>query len=257
MNEINFDIENIIDGVKTYRGKNPKFIYSPKQVKFQNSPINKMIKYLNPNTNKKPQDISKNINSTTNLKVQKLTSLNNIINKKDKAYINEKIFQNRILNDQLLFKKKLKSDNLNDNKILTAKPKIFNNETYIKNIYLDTNEHKINKNFMVEHKYHHLINKYNNKRSSSVMNANKGNEKIKKINNLTYKGSYFTKKYNNEISKTKISKTQNKKMFINKNEEINNSKKILKINKNVDVEENHFKAVSYTQAIKKLSKNIN
>ena len=153
MNEINFDLENIIDGVKTYRGKNPKFIYSPKQINYQNSPLNRMMKYLNPNINKKHQNIS---NSTTNLKNQQVSSLNNIINKKE--------------NNQ--------NDFIYNNKIITAKPKIFNNMTYSKNVYLERNDHKISQNSIIEPKHNPFINKYNNKRSSSVMNANKANEKI-------------------------------------------------------------------------------
>ena len=266
MNEINFDIENIIDGVKTYRGQNPKFIYSPKQVNFQNSPINRIMKYLNPNINQKHQNISKNLNSTSNLKIQEVSSLNNIINKKVKVHTNERIFQKRILNDQFessLFQKKLKfksniqNDIIYNNKILTSKPKIFNNVTYSKNLYFESNDHKINQNSIIEPKRHPIINQYINKRSSSVMNANKANEKIKRLNSLTYKESYYTKTYRNEIDKTKMSRNKNQKTFMNKNENIDNSNIIFKNNENIELEENHFKAVSYTQIIKNLNKKIN
>ena len=266
MNEINFDIENIIDEIKTYRGQNHKFIYSPKQVNFQNSPINRMMKYLNPNINQKHQNFSKNLNSTSNLKIKQVSSTNNLIYKKEKVYTNERIFQNRILNDQFessLFQKKLKlkSNNQNDiiynNKILTTKPKIFNNITYNKNVYLESNEGKINQNSILEPKPHLLINKYNNKRSSSVMNANKANEKIKRINNMTDKENYFTKTYRNEIDKTSISRNKNQKSFMNKNEDIDYSNINFKNNENTELEENHFKAVSYTQIIKNLNKKIN
>ena len=221
MNEINFDLENIIDGVKTYRGKNPKFIYSPKQINYQNSPLNRMMKYLNPNINKKHQNIS---NSTTNLKNQQVSSLNNIINKKEKIYMNERIFQKRILN---------------------------------KNEYLERNDHKINQNSIIEPKHNPFINKYNNKRSSSVMNANKANEKIKRLNSMTYIENYFAKTKRNEIDKTKISRNMNQKTFMSKNYDINNSNLYFKKNENVELEENHFKAVSYTQIIKNLNKKIN
>lgn len=263
MNEINFDLENIIDGVKTYRGKNPKFIYSPKQINYQNSPLNRMMKYLNPNINKKHQNIS---NSTTNLKNQQVSSLNNIINKKEKIYMNERIFQKRILNGQFessLFQKKLKlkTNNQNDfiynNKIITAKPKIFNNMTYSKNVYLESNDHKISQNSIIEPKHNPLINKYNNKRSSSVMNANKANEKIKRLNSMTYIENYFAKTKRNEIDKTRISRNMNQKTFMSKNYDINNSNLYFKKNENVELEENHFKAVSYTQIIKNLNKKIN
>ena len=172
MNEINFDLENIIDGVKTYRGKNPKFIYSPKQINYQNSPLNRMMKYLNPNINKKHQNIS---NSTTNLKNQQVSSLNNIINKKEKIYMNERIFQKRILNAQFessLFQKKLKlkTNNQNDfiynNKIITAKPKIFNNMTYSKNVYLDT---LMNKKRYIESYLFNTTSKVNNQNNDNIL----------------------------------------------------------------------------------------
>ena len=266
MNEINFDIENIIDGVKTYRGQRHKFIYSPKQVNFQNLPINIMMKYLNPNLKQKHQNLSKNLNSTSNLKIQQVSSSNNIINKKEKVHEFERIFQKKILNDQFessLFQKKLKlkSNNQNDiiynNKILTTKPKIFNNITYNKNVYLESNISKINQNPNIEPKPHLLINNYNNKRSSSVMNANKANEKIKRLNSMTYKENYFTKTYRNEINKTSISRNKNQKTFMNKNEDIDYSNTNFKNNENIELEENHFKAVSYTQIIKNLNKKIN
>ena len=44
---------------------------------------------------------------------------------------------------------------------------------------------------------------------------------------------------------------------MSKNYDINNSNLYFKKNENVELEENHFKAVSYTQIIKNLNKKIN
>ena len=136
-------------------------------------------------------------------------------------------------------------------------PKIFNNMTYSKNVYLESNDHKISQNSIIEPKHNPLINKYNNKRSSSVMNANKANEKIKRLNSMTYIENYFAKTKRNEIDKTRISRNMNQKTFMSKNYDINNSNLYFKKNENVELEENHFKAVSYTQIIKNLNKKIN
>ncbi len=268
MNELNFDLENIIGGGKTYRGQNPQFIYSPRQINSNSSPINKVINYINLNTNQKPKYISKNLNSNTNIKIQKLSSSNNIINKKEKTHSNERIFQKRLVNEQLessLFKKKLKLKNKNqndisNNKIMTSRQKIYNIDAYNPKVYLYNHEHKINPNSIIENKNNSFLKKYNNKRSSSVMNANKANEKLRELNNLTYKERLNKKKSINENCKTKISKTQNERAIINKIENINlmdDSDISFKNNKNTELEENHFQAVFYTQMIKNLNKNLN
>ena len=89
------------------------------------------------------------------------------------------------------------------------------------------------------------------------MNANKANEKIKRLNSMTYIENYFAKTKRNEIDKTRISRNMNQKTFMSKNYDINNSNLYFKKNENVELEENHFKAVSYTQIIKNLNKKIN
>ena len=195
--------------------------------------------------------------------------INNKINKKEKESLNERIFQKGVLNDKFesfLFKNKLKSKN--NNKYFSSKPKIINEINSTTDRLKLNNEHKINLNPFMDVKYHPLISKFANKRSSSVINANKANEKLKEINNLTYKDSLFMTKYNNnEIGKIKMVKTPNKKIIIGNDKDIkeinyenNNNENIKeeKIDKNkMELEENHFKAVIYSQEIKRLEKNLN
>ena len=289
MNEIKLEIENKLDGSKTYRGKNSKFVNSPKQLNFPNSPRNKNINLLNLgniNTNQFSKYISKkgNSNSNNNIflenksKAYKQQSSNNIINnqinKKIKDQSKEKIFQKGALNEKLesfLFKNKFKSKKNNNINLLNPKPKIFNNVNDITTrLKLNNNEFKINLNSFMEYKQRKQSSKlkYNNKRSSSVINANKGNEKIKENNNLTYKDNLFTKN-NKENEKINPAKTPIKKIIIEsdkKNKNINdvninniNSNGIKKLynNKKIDIEENHFKAVLYNQEIKKLKNKLN
>ena len=279
MSEIKIDIEKKLDGSKTYRGQNPKFVNNSKQFNFPNSPKNKNIKYLNLgniNTNQISKYITKNGNSSSKIisenlkKALKQNSMNNIKNKKEKEINNnERIFEKGALNEKLeslLFKNKLKPKN--NNKLLNYKPKIFNNINNASTRLKLNNEHKINLNSFMEVKHQPLISKFANKRSSSVINANKANEKLKEINNLTYKESLFMTKYNNENDKIKMVKTPNKKIVIeNKdiedinfndyNNDIIKSKKLNNNKNNIELEENHFKAVLYSQEIKKLKKNLN
>ena len=289
MNEIKLEIENKLDGSKTYRGKNPKFVNSPKQLNFPNSPRNKNINLLNLgniNTNQFSKYISKKGNSSSNnnillenkSKAYKQQSSNNIINnqinKKIKDQNKERIFQKGALNEKLeslLFKNKIKAKKNNNNmNLLNPKPKIFNNiKDTTTRIKLNNNEFKINLNSFMEYKQQKNSSKpkYNSKRSSSVINANKVNEKIKENNNLTYKDNLFTKN-NNENEKINPVKTPIKKIIIEsdkKNKNINdinnniNSNNMIKLNnkKKIDVEENHFRAVLYNQEIKKLKNKLN
>ena len=273
MNEIKYDLEKKIDGSKTYRGQNPKFVNNSKQFNFPNSPKNKSMKFLNLgniNTNKISKYISNKNNSSSKIiadnikRAYKQNSTNNImnnkINKKEKElYNNERIFQKGVFNEKLeslLFKNKLKSKNINNNnKLLSPKNKIFTNINNTTARLKLNPENKINLNSFIEAKFQPLISKFSNKRSSSVINANKANEKLKEINNLTYKESLFMTKYNNDNEKIKMVKTPTKKIVIESDKKIkqNNS-----INKNkIELEENHFKAVLYNQEIKKLKKNLN
>lgn len=288
MNEIKLDIEKKLDGSKTYRGQNPKFINASKQYNFINSPRNKNIQFLklgNINTDKISKYISKKGNSSSKIisdndrKTYKQNSTNNILynqitkKEKEKEFQNERIFQKGILNEKFesfLFKNKLKSKN-NNNKITNSKPKLFNNLNNTNKklkLNVDNKMDKIDLNSFMELKYQPLMPKFSNKRSTSVINANKANEKLKEINNLTYKDLLFMTKYNNENEKIKMVKTPNKKIIIESdkemnnniifNSDINNAKN--KINKNkikLSLEENHFKAVIYTQEIKKLKKKLN
>jgi hypothetical protein len=284
MNEIKFDLENKLDGAKTYREQNHKLMNSPRQFNFPLSPGNKIIKYVNLeniNTEQISKYISKKFNSTNKKlsenikKIYQQQSANNIIknqiNPKIKELYNERVFQKGVLDEKLesiLFTNKLKSKN-NINKLLNPNQKIFNNISNTNSRLKLNNEYKINLNSFIEHKHQPLINKFKNKRSTSVINANKANEKIKEMNNLTYKECLFMTKNNNENEKVKMGKTPNKKIFIKSNEKKNiNNKSNFNIidvnniqkNKNkkiIELEENHFKAVLYTQEIKKLKKNLN
>ena len=287
MNEIKLEIENKLDGSKTYRGKNSKFVNNPKHLNFPNSPRNKNINYLNLgniNTNQLSKYISKkgNYNSNNNIflenkqKAYKQQSSNNIINsqinKKIKEQSKERIFQKGVLNEKLesfLFKNKLKAKKNNNNNInlLDPKQKILSNiNDTTTRLKLKNNEFKINLNSFMEYKQQKqpLKQKFNNKRSSSVINANKTNEIIKENNNLTYKDNLLLK-YNNENEKINPVKTPIKKIIIesdNKNKRINdiniNSNNIKQLNnkKIIEVEENHFKAVLYNQKIKKLKNKL-
>jgi hypothetical protein len=286
MNEIKYDLEKKLEGSQTYRGKNPKLINPPKQFNFPNSPKNKNTKYLNLgniNSNQISKYISKKGSSSSKIisenfkKAYKQNSTNNIINnqinKKENESGNEIIFQKGVLNEKLesfLFKNKLKAKK--NNKLLNPKQKMFCNINNNINTRLKLNNEnkmdKININSFMEMKYQPLISKFTNKRSTSVINANKANEKLKEINNLTYKDSLFMTKNNNEKEKVKMVNTPTKKIIfesdkdlnniknLNFNSDINNNKKINKKNK-IELEENHFKAVIYTQEIKKLKRNLN
>ena len=270
MNEIKYDLEKKLDGSKTYRGQNPKFINNSKQLNFPNSPKNKSTKFLklgNINTNKISKLISNKNNSSSKIisenmkRAYKQNSTNNImnsrINKKEKEpNNNERIFQKGVLNEKLeslLFKNKLKSKN--NNKLLSPKNKIFTNINNTTAQLKLNPENKININSFMEAKFQPLISKFANKRSSSVINANKANEKLKEINNLTYKESLFMSKYNNDNEKIKMVKTPNKKIMIESDKKIKENNNI---NRNkIELEENHFKAVLYNQEIKKLKRNLN
>lgn len=285
MNGIKYDIEKKLEGSKTYRGHNPKLLNPSNQFDFPNSPKNNNIKYLNIgniNTNQINKYISQKGNSTSKIisenikKAYKKNSTNNIIdnqkNQKEKELPNERIFQQGVLNEKLesfLFKNKLKSKN--NNKLINSKPKIFNNINSTTARLKLGNENKVDKlnlNSFMEVKYQPIISKFTNKRSTSVINANQANEKLKEINNLTYKDGLFMTKNNNEKEKIKI-KTPNKKIFIESEKDIKNIKninfkkniingKINNKNKNkIELEENHFKAVLYTQEIKRLKKKLN
>ena len=67
-------------------------------------------------------------------------------------------------------------------------------------------------------------------------------------------------KYNNENDKIKMVKTPNKKIII-ENKDIQeikfNDYNNDNIKSKIELEENHFKAVFYSQEIKKLKKNLN
>ena len=270
MNEIK------LEGPKASSEQNSKILNSRKEFNFLNSPRNKNIKYLNLvniNSNQISKYISPKGNSSSKILSENFKKVNNIINnkinKKEKESLNERIFQKGVLNDKFesfLFKNKLKSKN--NNKYFNSKPKIINEINSTTDKLKLSNEHKINLNPFMDVKYHPLISKFANKRSSSVINANKANEKLKEINNLTYKDSLFMTKYNNnEIGKIKMVKTPNKKIIIGNDKNIkeinyenNNNENIKeeKIDKNkVELEENHFKAVIYSQEIKRLEKNLN
>ena len=133
MNEIKFDLENKLDGAKTYREQNHKLMNSPRQFNFPLSPGNKIIKYVNLeniNTEQISKYISKKFNSTNKKlsenikKIYQQQSANNIIknqiNPKIKELYNERVFQKGVLDEKLesiLFTNKLKSKN-NINKLL-------------------------------------------------------------------------------------------------------------------------------------------
>ena len=263
MSEIKFDIS------KVSNEQNSKILNSPKEFNFLNSPRNKKINYLNLvniNSNKISKYISqKNNNSSSKIISENLKKMNNIINnkikKKEKESIKERIFQKGVLNDKFeyfLFKNKLKSKN-NNNKLFNSKPKIINEINSTTDRLKLSNEHKLNLNPFMENKYHPIMSKFKNKRSSSVINANSiNNEKLKEINNLTYKDNLFITKYsNNDNGKIKMGKTPNKKIIIGNTQDIKEINYENKNKKNLELEENHFKAVIYSQEIKRLEINLN
>ena len=264
MSEIKFDIS------KVSNEQNSKILNSPKEFNFLNSPRNKKINYLNLvniNSNKISKYISqKNNNSSSKIISENLKKMNNIINnkikKKEKESIKERIFQKGVLNDKFesfLFKNKLKSKNNNNNKLFNSKPKIINEINSTTDRLKLSNEHKLNLNPFMENKYHPIMSKFKNKRSSSVINANSiNNEKLKEINNLTYKDNLFVTKYNNnDNGKIKMGKTPNKKIIIGNTQDIKEINYENKNKKNLELEENHFKAVIYSQEIKRLEINLN
>ena len=263
MNEIK------LEGPKASSEQNSKILNSRKEFNFLNSPRNKKINYLNLvniNSNKISKYISqKNNNSSSKIISENLKKMNNIINnkikKKEKESIKERIFQKGVLNDKFesfLFKNKLKSKN-NNNKLFNSKPKIINEINSTTDRLKLSNEHKLNLNPFMENKYHPIMSKFKNKRSSSVINANSiNNEKLKEINNLTYKDNLFITKYsNNDNGKIKMGKTPNKKIIIGNTQDIKEINYENKNKKNMELEENHFKAVIYSQEIKRLEINLN
>ena len=179
MNEIKFDLENKLDGAKTYREQNHKLMNSPRQFNFPLSPGNKIINYVNLeniNTEQISKYISKKFNSTNKKlsenikKIYQQQSANNIIknqiNPKIKELYNERVFQKGVLDEKLesiLFTNKLKSKN-NINKLLNPNQKIFNNISNAGSRLKLNNEYKINLNSFIEHKHQPLINKFKNKR---------------------------------------------------------------------------------------------
>ena len=262
MSEIKFDIS------KVSNEQNSKLLNSPKEFNFLNSPRNKKINYLNLvniNSNKISKYISQKNNPSSKIISENLKKMNNIINnkikKKEKESIKERIFQKGVLNDKFesfLFKNKLKSKN-NNNKLFNSKPKIINEINSTTDRLKLSNEHKLNLNPFMENKYHPIMSKFKNKRSSSVINANSiNNEKLKEINNLTYKDNLFITKYNNnDNGKIKMGKTPNKKIIIGNTQDIKEINYENKNKKNLELEENHFKAVIYSQEIKRLEINLN
>ena len=284
MNEIKFDIDNKLDGAKTYRDQNPKFNSTTKQFNFPNSPRNKNIKYLNLgniNTNQISKYISKanspnqilsenikktfrqsiknQINQSRNQDNAKLIKEKKINNNDDYRKIKEsnyeRLFQKGVLNEKLesyLFKSKLRSKN--NNKLLNSNNNILNNIDSTSRLKL--NENKKDLTSFIELKYQ-PFSKINNKRSSSVLNGNKINENIKE-NNFIKKDSLLLTKYKDN-ERIKIIKTPNNKNIIESDRDksiYDFNRKILNKRITLELEENHFKAVLYTQEIKKLKKNL-
>ena len=121
---------------------------------------------------------------------------------------------------------------------------------------LKLNENKKDLTSFIELKYQ-PFSKINNKRSSSVLNGNKINENIKE-NNFIKKDSLLLTKYKDN-EKIKIIKTPNNKNIIESDRDksiYDFNRKILNKRITLELEENHFKAVLYTQEIKKLKKNL-
>ena len=283
MNEIKFDIDNKLDGAKTYRGQNPKFINTSKQFNLPNSPRNKSIKYLNLgniNTNQISKYISKgnspnqilseniknahkqninyqinqNNNSNINNKILKEKNINNYIGyQKIKESNKERIFQKGVLNEKLesfLFKNKLKPKN--NGRLVNSNNKILKNFDSTSNLKIKDN--KIDLTSFIEFKHQPLLSKYNNKRSSSVINGNKLNENLKE-NDIIKKDSLLLTKYVEKEKIKKLKTPNNKNIKENKRDKSIKDFNIKKII-NVELEENHFKAVLYSQEIKKLKNNL-
>ena len=237
-----------------------------KKVKKQNSTNNLNNSNHNNNSNIQKRKEIKNIElkdiDINNFKdFRKINQLNNDI-----------LFRNRIINNKIksiLFK----NNNINNNNIiLKSKQNLFNNIDN-SNIKL-VSKGEINKSDLVsimELKNKPLIVKLDPKKSSSCLKG----KKIEKINDSNKNNKGLTSKILDDEEMKRI-KTPVKKLFIesdrdkvkeslseyiklDKFSELNGSTNTKNKNiKNVKLipEENHFKAVIYSQEIKKLCKNI-
>ena len=226
-------------------------------------------------------------NSTNNLNNSNINNKNKSVKNlelKEKDINNFKEFKIKETNNDLLFNKeifnnKIKSilfkninNNINNNLLLKTKKKgILNNIDNFNLKKININEiNKIDISSIKDIKNKPMIVKLDPKRSSSCLNGKKINEKIKKVNN---------KKKNNsskliDEEETKRIKTPTKKIFIESDrsrmkeslsEIINKNFMEIKGNTTTKIknsikpnnlklvpEENHFKAVLYSQEIKKL-----
>lgn len=288
MNDLKLDLDKKLDGAETSRERNSKLNDKRRKFNFPISPRNSKNKSLNIiNVSVRPisKFISKNLDGVKKSPKIKITNninkSNNIINNNiikpikkieliEKDINNFKEFKKIIdTNNDLFFQKMV----LNKRK---KKPNIFqntNNLTYNNmlksdkfDIKLGNGEiNKIDITSIIEFKNKPLIVKLDPKRSSSSNSKNKktNNETIKVFNNDLY-----TRYVNDE--EVKIIKSPSKKKFfkngkdnakdpsyINKNsteiKEDIGTKESFNDKNNLLPEEYHFKAVLYSQELKKLN----
>ena len=227
-----------------------------KKITKQNSANNLNISNYNSKNNKEVKHLElkeKDINNFINFKIleesnNKLLFRNGMINNKIKSIL----FQNKNINNHT-------------NILLKAKQKIINN---FENSNIDLTNREINKidiTSIMELKNKPLIIKSDPKRSSSCLKGKKANELLKQIKN---KNKVLSPKFVEDEEKN-IIKTPTKRIFfengrtkskqslsqlinIDKNNHINKKEK----NEKIIPEENHFKAVLYSQEIKKLYKGL-
>ena len=291
MNELKLDLDKKLDGAETSRERNSKLNDKRRKFNFQISPRktkNKSLNIINVNVHPISKFISKNaisnnsnldgIKKSANIKINNNinNSNNNIIKPIKKRELIEKDINNfkefkKIIdtNNDLFFQRMV----LNRRK---KKSNIFqnsNNNTYSNKLNSDNFDikfgngeiNKIDITSILEFKNKPLIVKLDPKRSSSTncLNEKTNNETIKVFNNDLY-----TRYVSDE--EVKIVKTPSKKIFLENGKD--KVKESIYINKNsIEIkddtgnkdsindkinllpEEYHFKAVLYSQELKKLN----
>lgn len=226
------------------------------------------------------QNSSNNLNNSNNhknksfknleLKEKDINNFKDIVKENDDLLGNKGMLSNKI--QSILFKNI--NNNINNNLLIKNKQNVINN---ILKMGSNNEMNIIDLAAIKEIKNKPLIVKLDSKRSSSCLNCTKVNEKAKKSNSKKKNASK-----NMDDEETKRIKTPTKKIFIesdrnkmkeslseiiNMNKNIgevkgNTTTKIKKNNNNnkannnekIDPEENHFKAVLYSQEILKLRK---
>ena len=260
--------------------------YSSKGNSTDKAIIENIKKMKKPNSTNNLNNSNHNINNNNIQRKKEIKNLELI----EKDITNFKDFKNfNQPNNDLLFRKgvlnnKIKSilfpnnnlNNHNNNLLLKAKQNIFNNfdNSNIK-LVSGGEVNKIDLSSILDLKNKPLIVKLDPKRSTGGLKGKKINEKIKNMNknNKVISSKFIddeeikriktpTKKLFIESDRDKVKESLSEYIHLDKNfiELKNNTTTKIKNIKNVKVklvpEENHFKAVIYSQEIKKLNKNL-